>query len=230
VRASQQLKLEQLEEPTINAAVFKQLRDDIVSCRLRPNERLRMEPLRERYGVGGSPIREALMRLEAEGLVLLEQNKGFRVTPVSQAHLSDVTRVRIEVESIALRWAIKKGDLRWEADLIASFHRLAHLKKINRVASVANPDWIREHRIFHIALVAACGSSELLAIRENLFAQTERYVALSITAKAAPRNDVREHEQIMRSAIARNVGRATQLLTEHIQSTTNRVAKSLPAV
>jgi DNA-binding GntR family transcriptional regulator len=227
VRASQQI--EQSEEPTINAAVFRHLRDDIVSCRLRPDERLRTEPLRDRYGVGSSPIREALMRLESEGLVVLEQNKGFRVAPVSQAHLDDLTRVRIEIETLALRWAIERGDLGWEADLLASFHRLSHLKKVNRVQADVNSAWVKEHRDFHVALVAACGSPELLSIRDNLFAQTERYVALSITAKTTPRNDTIEHEQIMRAAIARNVGRSTQLLTEHIQSTRNRVAKSLNA-
>lgn len=227
MRASEQIEVPQ--EPTINAAVFRHLRSDIVSCRLKPDERLRMEALRQRYGVGGSPIREALMRLESEGLVVLEQNKGFRVAPVSPAHLDDITRVRIEVESIALRWAIDKGDLRWEADLVAAFHRLAHLKKINRILADVNSDWVKEHRNFHAALVAACGSSELLSIRQNLFAQTERYVALSIIAKSTPRNDTGEHEQIMRATIARNANRATQLLTDHIERTRDRVAKSLAA-
>jgi DNA-binding GntR family transcriptional regulator len=169
------------------------------------------------------------MRLESEGLVVLEQNKGFRVAPVSKAHLNDITRVRVEIEAIALRWAIAKGDLRWETELVAAFHRLAHLTKINRVLADVNSDWVKEHRNFHAALVSACGSFELLSIRENLFAQTERYVALSITAKGAPRNDTGEHEQIMRATLARNAGRATQLLIDHIERTRDRVAKSLAA-
>ena len=68
---------------TLNASALTLLRSDIIACRLMPNERLRVETLRERYGMGTSPIREALMRLEAEGLVELEQNKGFRVSEVS---------------------------------------------------------------------------------------------------------------------------------------------------
>ena len=216
------------KDPTINAAVFRRLRDDIVSCRLRPDERLRTESLRELYGVGSSPIREALMRLDSEGLVVLEENKGFRVAPVSLSHLDDVTRVRLEVETIAMRWAIKNGDVRWEAELMAAFHRLSHFKKVNR-ADVSS-EWVKEHRYFHEALVAACKSSELLSIRANLFAQFERYVALSIMSKAPPLNDLGEHEQIMHAAIARNVSRAIQFLTEHIQRTRNRVAKVLAVV
>lgn len=215
-------------EPTINAAVFRQLRADIVACRLAPNERLRVEALRRRYGVGGSPIREALMRLEAEGLVKLEQNKGFRVSPVSKEHLTDLMKTRIEIECVALRWSIEKGGVAWEADLVAAFHRLAHVKKVERSTGVdVNSDWVKEHRNFHAALVAGCGSPRLIAIRDNLFAQAERYFALSIVSKVSARNDKGEHEQIMRAALARNAPRATQLLTDHIDRTTERVAKFL---
>src|SRR4051812_28772980 len=82
---------------TLNASVLMRMRADIVACRLLPNERLRVEALRERYGMGTSPIREALMRLEAEGLVELEQNKGFRVSEVSSENLLDLMRTRIEI-------------------------------------------------------------------------------------------------------------------------------------
>jgi DNA-binding GntR family transcriptional regulator len=217
-------------EPTINATVFRQIRADIVACRLAPNERLRVEALRGRYNVGGSPIREALMRLEAEGLVTLEQNKGFRVSPVSRDQLYDLMNTRVEIEGIALRWSIEKGGIEWEADLLGAFHRLSHQKKIERgTANAINVAWFREHRSFHAALVAACGSPKLQAIREGLFAQAERYVALSIVSKFSARNDIGEHEHIMRAALARNVARATQLHRVHIQRTTERVAKSLGA-
>jgi GntR family carbon starvation induced transcriptional regulator len=213
-------------EPTLNASVFRQIRADIVACRLAPNERLRVETLRERYGVGGSPIREALMRLEAEGLVTLEQNKGFRVSPVSREQLDDLTAIRVEIETTALRWSIEKGSVEWEANLLAAFHRLSRLKKIEQ-DSGTNTAWFVEHRNFHSALVAACGSPLLLGIREGLFDQAERYVALSITSRFPTRNDVDEHEQIMRAALSRNVARATQLNKAHIARTSERVAKSL---
>jgi len=222
------LQRDSVVDLTINATVFRQIRNDIVSCRLAPNERLRVEGLRERYRVGGSPIREALMRLEAEGLVTLEQNKGFRVSPVSREHLLDLMKTRAEIEAIALRWSIENGGVEWEAGLVAAFHRLAHQKKIERGAgSDVNATWFKEHRNFHAALVAGCGSPRLLSIRENLFAQAERYFTLSIISKAPSRNDTGEHEHIMRSALARNVARATQQITDHIERTTERVAKSL---
>ena len=116
---------------TLNASALSQLRSDIITCRLMPNERLRVEALRERYGMGTSPIREALMRLEAEGLVELEQNKGFRVSEVSQANLLDLMNSRVEIETIALRWSLEKGGVAWEANLLSAFHRLSRQKKVD---------------------------------------------------------------------------------------------------
>jgi len=217
-------------EPTFNAEVFRRIRADIVACRLMPDERLRVEALRERYGFGGSPIREALMRLQAEGLVELEQNKGFRVSRVSRESLLDLMRTRIEIEAIALRWSIERGGVEWEADLLGAFHRLSRQKKIDKPGEGGiNPEWSRQHRAFHDTLVAACGSPTILAIRAGLFDQVERYVALSIRSKLAPRNDHAEHEQIMRAVLARDAARAVELNREHIERTLQKVAKALAA-
>jgi GntR family carbon starvation induced transcriptional regulator len=216
-------------EPTLNATVFRQIRADIVACRLMPNERLRVEPLRQRYAVGGSPVREALMRLQAEGLVVLEQNKGFRVCAVSREGLRDLMRTRIEIEAIALRWSIERGGVEWEADLLAAFHRLSRQSKVAAGGGSINPAWSREHRAFHAALVAGSNSPTLTAIREGLFDQAERYVALSIISKSMPRNDTAEHEQIMRAALSRDVARAVELNGEHIERTMQKAAKSLAA-
>ncbi|HTV35004.1 MAG TPA: FCD domain-containing protein [Xanthobacteraceae bacterium] len=211
---------------TLHARVLAQIRTDIVECRLMPNERLTLEALRERYGAGFSPIREALMRLAAEGMVCLEQNKGFRVAAVSRASLFDLMRSRIEIESITLRRAIENGGVGWEADLLAAFHRLSKQSKHVHPDRLST-EWSKEHRTFHRALVAACDSPIMLSIQESLFDKAERYVALSIVSKSPSRNDVAEHEQIMRAALAGNVGRALSLNCEHIERTLNKVAKSL---
>jgi len=213
---------------TLHARVLTQIRDDIVNCQLMPNERLTLEALRKRYRVGWSPIREALMHLEAESLVCLEQNKGFRVAPVSRESLFDLMQSRIEIESIALRWSIDNGGVEWEASLLAAFHRLSRQSKLKHTQSgTISPEWSKEHRAFHCVLIAACNSPTILCIRERLFEKAERYVALAIVSKLPPRNDVTEHEQIMQAALARNVNRTIKLNREHIERTLNKVAKSL---
>ena len=213
---------------TLNAAALSQIRSDIIACRLMPNERLRVEALRERYGMGTSPIREALMRLEAEGLVELEQNKGFRVAEVSQENLLDLMRTRIEIETVALRWSLEKGGVAWEAELLSSFHRLSRQPKIDPAnRETLSEAWRKEHSGFHAALVAACRSPTLMSMRARLFEQAERYVALSIMSRASIRDDVSEHKNLMRAAINRDVDRAVELNRLHITKTMDKVTAAL---
>ncbi|WP_035871448.1 GntR family transcriptional regulator [Cucumibacter marinus] len=218
-------------EPQTQAArVFDQMRADILSCRLMPNERLRMEALRARYDTGTSPIREALMRLHAEGHVVLEQNKGFRVTPVSHATLIDLTRTRIEIEQIALRWSIENGDVEWEANLLGAFHRLSRQPKTDPdKPGEINEAWRREHRTFHNALVAACGSPTIMNIRSGLYDQAERYVALSVTSSIKARDDVAEHELLMNTALERDTPGAMDAIRAHFSATTDKVALTVAA-
>ena len=215
---------------TLQASALSRLRADIIACRLMPNERLRVEALRERYGMSLSPLREALMRLEAEGLVELEQNKGFRVSEVSRENLLDLMRSRIEIESIALRWSLEKGGVEWEADLLGAFHRLSRQPKIDpENPDAINEAWGKEHAAFHAALVSACGSQTMMSIRSRLFEQAERYVSLSIMANAPPRDDVAEHKQLMRAALNREVDKTLELNRLHITRTLDKVAASLAA-
>ena len=147
---------------------------------------------------------------------------------MSRESLFDLMRTRIELESIALRWSIENGGVDWEADLLAAFHRLSKQTKLRRSQpGQISPEWSKEHRAFHHALVSACDSPTMLSIRESLFEKAERYVALAIISKSPPRNDVAEHEQIMQAALSRNVSRAVVLNREHIEKTLSKVAKSL---
>src|SRR5665213_3855206 len=164
------MSAKRVADQTLAASALSRIRSDIIACRLMPNERLRFEALRERYGMGTSPIREALMRLEAEGLVELEQNKGFRVSEVSRENLQDLMRTRIEIESVALRWSLEKGGVEWEANLLSVFHRLSRKSKIDpSIPDAISEDWSKEHADFHTALVSACGAPTLLSIRSRLF-------------------------------------------------------------
>lgn len=82
---------------TLATAVYERLRADLISSALLPGEKLRMERLRERYGVGASPLREALNRLVSEGLVAQIDQKGFRVADVSLEELQELTQARLWV-------------------------------------------------------------------------------------------------------------------------------------
>src|ERR1700679_1227048 len=85
---------------TLFEGVYRQLRADILACRLRPGEKLQINALAEERGVSLSGVREPLSRLSAEGLVTAEPQRGFRVAPVSFEDLTDLTMTRIDIENL----------------------------------------------------------------------------------------------------------------------------------
>src|SRR5690606_40721343 len=80
---------------TLTDQAYMMLRADVIAGRLKPGAKLRVEQLRGQYEVGATPLREALSRLSADGFVISEGQRGFRVVPMSVADLQDITNVRI---------------------------------------------------------------------------------------------------------------------------------------
>jgi GntR family transcriptional regulator, carbon starvation induced regulator len=216
----------QAESPrTLAGATLGRLRADVLRGHLRPGTRLRFHDLRRSYGVGLSPLREALSRLAADGLVRLQEQRGFEVAPVSLDDLWDVHDVRRGLEVMALRESIARGDDRWEADVVASFHRLAKTHAGGQAhPALRGDEWERWHRAFHLALLAACGSPWLLHLRNILFDHAERYRQLSARAYS-PRASLREHRELMEATLARDAKRACALLERHMRRTAESVAR-----
>ena len=107
--------------------MFQSLRSDIVNGSLKPGARLRFIELQARYGIGTSPIREALSRLAADRLVIQEVNRGFSVPPLSLEDFADITELRLTLERGAIRASIARGDEAWEEELVLAHHRLRRL-------------------------------------------------------------------------------------------------------
>lgn len=214
-------------EGSATAQTYDLLREDIVTCRLKPDERVRLEEFRERYSVGASSLREALMRLEAEGLVLLEPNKGFRVLPVSREHLLDVMRTRSEIDTLCFKWSLERGCVEWESTLVGSLHRLKRLSKRDGVSDLAKGEWRVAHRAFHYALIEACGSPTFMSFHSMLAVHVERYVSISVSLEDLPRDDMSEHEEIVRAALERNSDEAVELLRGHFARTSDKLVSTL---
>jgi GntR family carbon starvation induced transcriptional regulator len=217
--------LDQPESSTIATSVQNRLRKDILDLTLKPGQTLRFDGLRERYQVSLSPLREALMRLIAEGLVLLEDHRGFRVAPVSTEHLLDLTMVRSETEALAIRLSIEKGDDFWESFVLASFNTLAKYPGKNG-RELFDPEWEIRHRTFHYSLYAACGSPILLGNIAQYTNQWERYRLLSGRYMSRRRNIGREHETLKKAVIARDMAAATLAIQQHISKSTESILAS----
>lgn len=193
------------------------IHDDIVSGRIGPGERLRPEELGQRYGVGLSPVREALLRLSAQGLVVLEGQRGFQVPGASDAELLDIARVRSELSCLALRDSIALGDDRWEAGVVAAFHRLERIYPLMVTQPTAHAQgWEARNRDFHAALESACGSPWLLHFNAVAFAQSERYRRRFVDYAFLLPDAQKEHHEIMTAAINRDADLACGRLRHHI--------------
>ncbi|KSV66582.1 hypothetical protein N185_32465 [Sinorhizobium sp. GW3] len=211
--------------PRAAVALVDVLRADILRCLLAPASRLVLDELKVRYGFGASPLREALMQLVAEGLVDFENNKGFRVRPLALGHFHDISRVRIELDAVAVKWALENGSVAWEIDLVGAFHRLASLKKSSQ--STMEREWSLAHRAFHNSLVSGGGSETLLRLTTSVFDHIERYIALAVSLEGTMRDAVEEHEYIMAAALDRNVALTLELLKGHHLRTVATVTRFL---
>jgi DNA-binding GntR family transcriptional regulator len=200
---------------------YWRLRQDILECRLRPGARLRAEELCESYGVGISPLREALVRLSGDGLAVLREHRGYHVAPVSKADLIDVTRMRIKLEGAALAGSIANGDDEWESRVVAAFHRLSKTEAFVEGERILGQGWEQRHREFHRTMLDACGSPWLLTFRDTLYDHGERYRRLSVQSPTVERPANVEHREVFDAVIARDSDRACWLLSEHIQRTTD---------
>ena len=208
---------------TLAADVLSRLHADIVTCRLRPGEPLRFEPLKEAYAASFTTLREALTTLAADGLVVSEGQRGFRVAPVSRTDLIDLTETRVLIERQLMRLAIEKGDDDWEVAASAALHRMTLAEQRIGPKYALTSEWKLVHRQFHEALVSACGSPILLGVRANLFARAERYRSLSSMYRRTKRDKMGEHKALLDAALSRKVEKAQMLVDRHIRSTTQNV-------
>jgi DNA-binding GntR family transcriptional regulator len=210
---------------TVAADVAHRMREEIVTCRLVPGEPLRFESLRGAFDASFTTLREALMTLAADGLVVSEEQRGFRVAPVSKAHLLDVTHARVLIEVDAIRRAVEHGGDEWEIASMTTLHRLTKLEERIKGRPTDDPEWRRAHAQFHHALVSSCNSPVLLRIRGQLFDQSERYRCLSASRRPVARDKQGEHRAMMMAAIGRNAGLAAELVEKHIRDTSENVLK-----
>lgn len=198
------------------------LRGEILSLQLKPGERLRSAPLRERYGVSLSVVREALTRLAESGLVIATPQTGFAVMQLDEHHLEDLTRVRREVETLALRWSMERDDIEWKKRLIGAAYALAHTPRASQTDPRSAATWSLAHEEFHAALAGGCGSPLLLSVRQNLFSASELYRMWSRANEAGEARDIaHEHQAIADAALAGAVDLAAALLDRHINMTTD---------
>lgn len=212
---------------TLATDVLHRLREDIVSCVLKPGDRLRFEALREIYGVSFSTLREALSSLASERLVIAQGQRGFVVAPISREDLLDVTDARVLVERECLRRAMHDGGSDWEAQILSAYHRLDRVESRMADQRGVTSEWDARHFEFHESLVAAANSPTLSEIRRSLFERARRYRRLSALSRKTRRAKTDEHRTIMEAVLSRDIPYAQDLIEQHIRETAENLLSAL---
>ena len=163
-----------------------------------------------------STLRETLNRLASEGFVDALDQRGFFVTPVSKEDLMEVANLRVLLECHALELSIDNGDTDWEGNLVSAHHKLSSMEqKMLSGDDSQKEDWKRYDWEFHLALIEACGSRNLISLHSVLYDKYLRYQMLMLTHRGQEAAD--EHKKMLEAALDRNVEAATKTLTVHIE-------------
>lgn len=212
---------------TLASMVYEKLLHDILTGELKPGLKLRLQVLKKEYDVGNSPLREALNRLSENGMVIREENKGFRVALTSVEELEELIRTRCWLEEIALRESIRNGDDEWEERIVLAFHRLTRVTRSSGKEHYHTlPEWEQRHREFHQAVLSACNSGILLGYCAQLHEKTLRYRNLAAVVEYRERHELEEHEALKNAVLDRDADRAVEMLNRHFRVTADIVISS----
>ena len=202
--------------------VFKTLRQAILKGELEPGERLMEIQLADRLGVSRTPIREAIRKLELEGLVLMIPRKGAEVAKISEKSLRDVLEVRRSLEELAAELACQRMDAEALKDLEDAQKAFIQAVESGETMTMAEAD---EH--FHDVIYMGTGNTRLVQILNNLREQMYRY-RLEYIKDADKRQILMvEHEHILKALTLRHIQEAKMAVREHIDNQEITILKNL---
>ncbi len=219
---------EALAETESQAAAVVLTRD-ILSGALPPNGKLKVRDLSVRYEIGPTPLREALSRLAARGLVEQQGQRGFRVPPVTREHLLDITRTRQIVEAEAFRLAIEHGGRAWEDDVSASLLILRRASERHEPTEEWLDAYEERHHRFHRALIAACPYATLRGFCDELYEQKTRYRRFLRSLGGPQDGVIAMHQRLADRALARDAAGGMAEIAAHIGTTAHSLLAILDA-
>lgn len=199
----------------LTEGVYRRLRSEIIAAQLLPGELLTLEELGTRYGVSRTPVREALRRLEAEGLVIFREHRRVQVAPLSPNEIDGTYALRILTEAFAVSLSVRN-----DAAAVAAEAAVAQERMVS-AALAGDADAFHHHHLdFHRAIYAGTGSSELVRVTEELRTRTDRH--RHVHEDFRPHNlqaTAEAHRPILAACQAGDPTTAARLVSEHLYST-----------
>ena len=210
-----------LQTVTKAEAVYLETRSRILKGTLAPGSAVNQEVLAADLGVSITPLREALRRLEMEGLIRLEAHRTMIITPLTSRELDEMYAIRMELDPFAAGLAAVNVS---EAELEIIF-RLARQK-----AATDPILQLERNRGFHRAVYSSCGNNALINLLEQLWDRTDRYRLILIREELLGRSaSQQDHIDLTNALAARKADLAASLMRTHIQRSHDRIASVMAA-
>lgn len=219
-----QLTMKPNEYIPLRDVVFNTLREAIITGDLAPGERLMEIALADRLGVSRTPVREAIRKLELEGLVVMVPRKGAHVASINEKNLQDVIEIRMVLEEFAIGLACERIT---DAELLEL--KQIHDEFITCVGKGDPRTIAQKDETFHDAIFRATDNNRLISIIGNLREQFYRYRMEYVKDIENHEDLIRDHHDLLEAIIGHDGDRASRLMHDHIEKQKNAVMNSIHA-
>lgn len=201
------------ESPSLDKLAYDQIKEAILTFKFLPNQALIEGELASQLGISKTPVRDALMRLEKEGLVVRVAYKGTYVSDINNDDMANIFQIRMALEGLAIRLAARRltaDDLRHMADLLESHKEALAARNFAQVSKINSE--------FHNVIISRCANPLLQQMLLNLEDHLKRYRLLSISQGVRMDKSVPEHQAIFSALQERDPDKAEQAMRAHLES------------
>ncbi len=202
--------------------VFKTLRQEILTGKLKPGERLMEIQLANKLGVSRTPIREAIRKLELDGLVIMIPRRGAEVAQITLKDLKDVMEVRCALDVLAIELACERMERDERNKLYQACENFREAVKTKDTRKLAEADVA-----FHDAIVLSTGNTRLIQLVSNLSEQMYRYRFEYLKDATSHEMLQQEHMEMYQSILKKDKAAAASVVRKHINNQEEAIIKQL---
>jgi DNA-binding GntR family transcriptional regulator len=211
--------------PSLPEVVYRNLRDAILNGAFTPGQMLRQEEVASRLGVSRSPLREALPRLEVEGIVVLHPRRGYAVASLDLQEIVEAFDLRALLETELARRSIAR---RTDAEIARVYAISGEMAALADDADQADRShWFELNTQFHNALLSPAGCKHHMRALENSRGLIEAYIRTEVRLTGDLRQAQEEHAQLAQAFVLGDADRFVDLTREHSMHTRDRLLSGL---
>jgi DNA-binding GntR family transcriptional regulator len=201
---------------------YEAIKKDILTCSLDPGQQIAQPQLVERYGLGLTPVREALKRLEHDGYVQSIPRFGYVISPITPTDVKELYELRLFLEIASVRLAAERAP---EAELQALMEQANFTYRYGDHTSYAG--FLEANLHFHTQIALASGNRRLAGLVRRTLGEMTRIFHLGLDLRDSAEEMRSEHVQLCQALLARDAQAAEQMIQEQISCSQERVLERL---